>query len=124
MGGTKIFCLRQNILSMAKGFVSAVHGSLKMNSFVQKLTVSSRRVIFLDLYVAEMSFLSTVSDKTCFVWADGMGKIDNFCPWHLHGQNILCPRQNQFCPRQKNRVPDKKLFVLDKIFCPQLKSSF
>ena len=38
---TKIFCLRQNILSMAKKFISAIHNSLKMTSFVQKLTVSS-----------------------------------------------------------------------------------
>ena len=32
--------------------------SLKMNSFVQKVTVSSGRVIFLDLYAAEMNFLA------------------------------------------------------------------
>ena len=69
---------------MAKKFISAIHKSLKMTSFVQKLTVSSRRVIFLDLYVAEMNFLAMdkmfclrkkifVPDKFDFVWADGMG---------------------------------------------------
>ena len=76
---------------MAKKFISAIHKSLKMTSFVQKLTVSSGRVILLDLYVAEMNFLAMdkifclrqknfvpdkfdfVLDKTYFVWADGMG---------------------------------------------------
>ena len=42
----------------AKNFISAMHYSLKMTSFVQKLTVSSGRAIFLDLYVAEMNFLA------------------------------------------------------------------
>ena len=45
---------------MSKKFISAIHKSLKMTSFVQKLTVSSGRVIFLDLYVAEMKFLAMV----------------------------------------------------------------
>ena len=43
---------------MAKKFISAVHESLKMTSFVQKLTVSSGKVIFFDLYFAEMNFLA------------------------------------------------------------------
>ena len=91
LSGTKLFCLRQNILSMAKKFISALHKSLKMTSFVQKLTVSSGRVIFLTLYVAEMNFLAMdkmiclgqmnfVPDKFDFVWdkiyfvlADGTG---------------------------------------------------
>ena len=47
---TKIICLGQNI--------STVHESIKMTSLGQKLTVSSGRVIFLDLYVAEMNFLA------------------------------------------------------------------
>ena len=55
---TKTFCLGQNILSTAKKFISSIHKSLKMTSFVQKLTVSSGREIFLDLYVAEMNSLA------------------------------------------------------------------
>ena len=43
---------------MAKKFISVIHKSLKMTSFVQKLTVSSGKVIFFDLYVAEMDFLA------------------------------------------------------------------
>ena len=43
---------------MSKKFISAMHKSLKMTSFVQKLTVPSGRAIFLDLYVAEMKFLA------------------------------------------------------------------
>ena len=58
LSGTKIFCLGQNILSLAKKFNSAIHKSLKMTSFVQKLTVSSGRAFFLDLYVAEINFLA------------------------------------------------------------------
>ena len=52
---------------------------------MQKLTVSSGKVIFLGLYVAEMNFLAMdkifclrqknfVPDKFDFVWADGKGK--------------------------------------------------
>ena len=47
---------------MARKFISAIHKSLEMTSFVQKLTVSSGKVIFMDLYVAEMNFLAM--DKT------------------------------------------------------------
>ena len=72
LSGTKFFCLRQTILSMAKKIISAIHKSLKMTSFVQKLTVSTGRVILLDLYVAEMNFLA-------------MGKI-------------FCLRQKKFVP--------------------------
>ena len=76
---------------MARKFISTIHKSLEMTSFVQKLTVSSGRVIFLDFYVAEANFLAMdktfclrqkffvpdklnfVCDKMYFVWADGMG---------------------------------------------------
>ena len=62
-----------------------------MTSFVQKLTVSSGKVFFFDLYVAEMNFLAMdkifchrqkeivpdkfdfVQDKTYFFWADVTG---------------------------------------------------
>ena len=43
---------------MAKKSIFALHKYLKMTSFVQKLTISSGRVIFLDLHVAEMNFLA------------------------------------------------------------------
>ena len=43
---------------MARKFISAVYKSLKTTSFVLKLTASSGRVIFLDLYVAEMNFFA------------------------------------------------------------------
>ena len=76
---------------MAIKFFSAIRKSLKMTSFAQKLTVSSGRIIFLDLYVAGMNFLAMdkmfglrqrnfvpdkfdfVLDKIYFVWADGIG---------------------------------------------------
>ena len=83
---------------MAKKFISAVHKSLKMTSFGQKLTVSSGREIFLDLYVVEMNFSAMdkmfclrqknfVLDKFDFVWdkiyfvlADGMGITETSTP--------------------------------------------
>ena len=63
---------------MAEKLISAINKSLKMTSFVQKLTVSSGRVIFLDLYVAEMNFLAM--DK------------------------IFCLRQKNFVPDKLNFV--------------------
>ena len=46
----KNFLSETKYLSMAIKLISAIHKSLKMTSFVQKLTISSGRVIFLDLH--------------------------------------------------------------------------
>ena len=63
-----------------------------MTSFVQKLTVSLGRAIFLDLYVAEINFLAV--DKI-------------FCL----GQKVFCPGQYFFVWDKIGFVWDKKYFV-------------
>ena len=49
---------------------------------------------------------------------------NNLCPVHLPGKNIFCPGQNIFCTGQNNFCPRQNIFVLDKNFCPRLKSSY
>ena len=80
---------------MAKKFISAVHKPIKMTSFVQKLTVSSGKIIFLDLYVTEINFL--VMDK------------------------ISCPGQKVFCLGQYFFVLDAARFTSIIIFVDLLR---
>ena len=128
--GQKIFCLGRRTRHTAKKSFSAIHKSLKMTSFVQKLTVSSGRVIFLDLYVAEMNFLAMdkifclrqkifvpdklnfVLDKIYFVWADGIGISIDFDCKHLLSRCFVLHRFSfdQFSSKILFQIP--RLFVL------------
>ena len=54
---TKTFCLGQNILSMAKKFISATCKSLKITFPDEKVHFYSKEVIFMDSCPVEINFL-------------------------------------------------------------------
>ena len=55
---TKFFCLRQNILSMAKKFISATYKSKKISLSDETVNFCTKEVIFRDLCIAEINFLA------------------------------------------------------------------
>ena len=81
---TKIICPGQNILSMAKKFISDTCKSLKITFPDEKVHFYSKEVIFMDSCTVEINFL--VIDKI-------------FCPGQsiFVMENIFCQRQNSFC---------------------------
>ena len=58
LSGTNIFCLRQNVLSMAKKFISASYKSKKITLPDETVNFCTKKVIFRDLCIAEMDFLA------------------------------------------------------------------
>ena len=57
--------MRQNILSMAKKFISATYKSKKITLPDETVNLCKKQVIFMDLCIAEMNFLAM--DKFDFV---------------------------------------------------------
>ena len=55
---TKFICLRQNILSIAKKFISATYKSKKIYLLDETVNFCTKEVIFRDLCIAEMNFLA------------------------------------------------------------------
>ena len=55
---TKFICLRQNILSMAKKFISATYKSKKITLPDETVNFCTKEVIFRDLCIAEMNFIA------------------------------------------------------------------
>ena len=55
---TNFFCLRQNILYMAKKFISATNKSKKITLPYETVNFCTKEVIFRDLCKAEMNFLA------------------------------------------------------------------
>ena len=85
LSGTKFICLRQNILSLAKKFISATYESKKISLLDETVNFCTKEVIFRDLCIAEMNFLAM--DK------------------------IFCLRQKIFVPDKFDFVLDKTYFV-------------
>ena len=68
------FCLRQNILSMAKKFISAAYKSKKITHPDETVNFCTKEVIFRDLCIAKMNFLAMdkifVYDKNFLSWTN------------------------------------------------------